>query len=170
MGIPATIPAGEYVPTADQRVVMYGVPWAHYETLLALRGEASSPRIAYLEGALELMTPSKDHERNKSFIGRLLEAWAIERGVPPTSRGAVDLVIEGELRGSASMVYHVMDEGDVERIMKHPMTMIASDGSLNRPGEGVSFFIKLPMIQEAQKMFRGVRINGEENHEKNLNR
>jgi dihydroorotase/N-acyl-D-amino-acid deacylase len=25
----------------------------------------------------------------------------------------------------------------VERIMKHPMTMIASDGSLNRPGEGV---------------------------------
>ncbi|MCU0579097.1 MAG: GAF domain-containing protein [Desulfobacterota bacterium] len=41
----------------------------------------------------------------------------------------------------------------------------------NRPGEGVSFFIKLPLIQEAQKMFRGVRINGEENHhEKNLNR
>ncbi|MBI5586321.1 MAG: GAF domain-containing protein [Deltaproteobacteria bacterium] len=40
----------------------------------------------------------------------------------------------------------------------------------NRPGEGVSFFIKLPLIQEAQKKFRGVRINGEENHEKNLNR
>jgi signal transduction histidine kinase len=41
----------------------------------------------------------------------------------------------------------------------------------NRPGEGVSFFIKLPLIQEAQKLFRGVRINGEENyHEKNLNR
>jgi len=23
--------AGEYVPTADQRVVVYGVSWAHYE-------------------------------------------------------------------------------------------------------------------------------------------
>jgi N-acyl-D-aspartate/D-glutamate deacylase len=30
----------------------------------------------------------------------------------------------------------VLDEGDVERIMKHPQTMIASDGRLSRPGEG----------------------------------
>jgi Uma2 family endonuclease len=88
MGIPATIPAGEYVPTADQRVVMHGIPWAHYEALLALRGEASSPRIAFLEGALELMTPSKDHERNKSYIGCLLEAWAIERGIDLSPYGS----------------------------------------------------------------------------------
>jgi hypothetical protein len=27
MGIPATIPAREYVPTADQRVVMHGIAW-----------------------------------------------------------------------------------------------------------------------------------------------
>ena len=32
-----------------QRVVMHGTPWSHYEALLALRGEASSPRIAFLE-------------------------------------------------------------------------------------------------------------------------
>jgi N-acyl-D-aspartate/D-glutamate deacylase len=73
----------------------------------------------------------------KDLEGRTLYDWAVQRGAPTTSEGAVDLVIEGELYGSASMVYHVMDEGDVERIMKHPMTMIASDGSLNRPGEGV---------------------------------
>jgi N-acyl-D-aspartate/D-glutamate deacylase len=29
-----------------------------------------------------------------------------------------------------------MDEKDVERIMKHPMTMIGSDGRLSRPGDG----------------------------------
>jgi Uma2 family endonuclease len=81
MAVPATIPAGEYVPTADQRVVMHGVPWSHYEALVALRGEAASPRIAFLEGALELMTPSKDHERNKSCLGCLIEAYALERGI-----------------------------------------------------------------------------------------
>jgi dihydroorotase/N-acyl-D-amino-acid deacylase len=73
----------------------------------------------------------------KDLEGRTLYDWAVERGVTPTSQGAVDLVIEGELKGSASMIYHVMDEGDVERIMRHPMTAIASDGSLNRPGSGV---------------------------------
>jgi Uma2 family endonuclease len=88
MGIPATIPAGEYVPTADQRVVMHGIPWSHYEALLALRGEASNPRIAYLDGALELMSPSKQHERNKSYIGCLLEAYALEREIDLSPYGS----------------------------------------------------------------------------------
>ena len=78
---PISVPPGEYVPTADQRLVTYGVPWAHYEAHLALRGEAPVPRMAYLEGALELMSPSKDHERIKSVLGRLVEAFAFERGI-----------------------------------------------------------------------------------------
>lgn len=75
------VPAGEYVPTADQRLVTYNVPWSHYEAQLALRGDAPVPRMAYLEGVLELMTPSKDHERVKSYLGRLVEAYALERGI-----------------------------------------------------------------------------------------
>jgi dihydroorotase/N-acyl-D-amino-acid deacylase len=34
------------------------------------------------------------------------------------------------------MIFHVMDEEDVQRIMRHPQTMIASDGRLSQPGEG----------------------------------
>lgn len=81
MVMPAVVPEGEYVPTADERVVMYNVPWAHYEVQLALRGEASSPRLAYLDGVLELMTPSKGHERTKSYVGRLVEMYALETGL-----------------------------------------------------------------------------------------
>ena len=80
--------AGEHVPTADQRLVTYAVPWSHYEAQLALRGDASVPRIAYLEGALELMSPSKEHERIKSYIGRLVEAYALERGIDLSPYGA----------------------------------------------------------------------------------
>ena len=50
---------------------------------------------------------------------------------------AAKLVIEGQLNGGASMIYHVIDEGDVRRIMAHPQTMVASDGRLTMPGEGV---------------------------------
>ena len=74
-------PPGERVGTADQRIVRYGVPWSHFEVELALRGDRSSPRIAYLQGALELMSPSKDHERIKSYIGMLIEAYALETGI-----------------------------------------------------------------------------------------
>jgi Uma2 family endonuclease len=88
MAAPVTTHAGEHVPTADQRLVSYGVPWSHYEAQLALRGDAPVPRIAYLEGALELMSPSKDHERIKSYIGRLVEAYALERGIDLSPYGA----------------------------------------------------------------------------------
>ena len=39
-------------------------------------------------------------------------------------------------KGGANAIYHVLDEGDVRRIMTSPHTMIASDGRLSQPGEG----------------------------------
>jgi dihydroorotase/N-acyl-D-amino-acid deacylase len=72
-----------------------------------------------------------------SLNGKTLHDWAVRKGIPPTPRRAAPLVLEGVLNGGASMVYHVIDEGDVRRIMAHPMTMIASDGRLSRPGEAV---------------------------------
>ncbi len=81
-------PAGEHVPTADQRLVTYGVPWSHFEAQLGLRGERPVPRIAFLDGALELMSPSKDHERIKSYIGCLIEAYALEHDIDLSPYGA----------------------------------------------------------------------------------
>lgn len=71
-----------------------------------------------------------------SLEGRTLRDWAVERGLPPTAETGAQLVLEAVNRGGASAIYHVLDEGDVERIMRHPVTMIASDGRLTRPGEG----------------------------------
>jgi dihydroorotase/N-acyl-D-amino-acid deacylase len=71
-----------------------------------------------------------------SLEGRTLRDWATERGLEPTPENGAELVIEAVTRGGASAIYHVLDEGDVERIMKHPQTMIASDGRLSRPGDG----------------------------------
>ena len=75
------LPPGEVVATADQRVVMHNVPWSHYEVQLALRGEAPVPRMAYLRGVLELITPSKGHERTAASLATLVKAYAFERGI-----------------------------------------------------------------------------------------
>ena len=48
----------------------------------------------------------------------------------PTPENGADLVIEAESNGGSGMIFHAMDEKDVDRIMKHPKTMIASDGRL----------------------------------------
>lgn len=74
---------------------------------------------------------------DSTLEGHSLYDWAVRRGVGESLAAAAALVIEGELNGGASMVYHVLDEGDVRRIMAHPQTMIGSDGRLTVPGEGV---------------------------------
>jgi dihydroorotase/N-acyl-D-amino-acid deacylase len=72
----------------------------------------------------------------RALEGKTLHDWAAMRGLAPTPERGADLVIEAQLRGGANAIYHVLDEGDVERIMAHPQTMIASDGRLSRPGDG----------------------------------
>lgn len=42
------------------------------------------PRLNYLEGVLELMTPSRSHDSIASMIGRLVEAWCFENEVDIT--------------------------------------------------------------------------------------
>lgn len=79
---------GEVVGTADGRVVMHGISWDGYEAQLALLGDAPVPRVAYLDGAMELMSPSRDHARIKSYIGRLVEAFALERGLELSPYGS----------------------------------------------------------------------------------
>jgi N-acyl-D-amino-acid deacylase len=70
--------------------------------------------------------------------GKNLADWARERGLAPTPENGAELVIEGELNGGGSMIFHVIDEKDVQRILSHPQVMVGSDGRLSRPGDGSS--------------------------------
>jgi dihydroorotase/N-acyl-D-amino-acid deacylase len=71
-----------------------------------------------------------------SLEGKTLADWAKREGLAPTPENGAKLVLEAEKRGGANAIFHVIDERDVERIMRHPQTMIASDGRLSRPGDG----------------------------------
>lgn len=83
----------------DQKMVMYNVSWSAYEAQLTLRGEAPVPRVAYLDGVMELMSPSRDHERLKSYIGRLVETYALEADVDLSPYGAWTLRREPRTAG-----------------------------------------------------------------------
>jgi Uma2 family endonuclease len=75
-------------PTEDHFVQLEGVTWDDYERLLEIRGDSSVPRVTYIEGVVELMSPSIDHEHINSVIGRLLETYCLERGIRFTGYGS----------------------------------------------------------------------------------
>lgn len=89
----------EITAEPDQRVRFHGVTWEGYESLLAIRGEKSVPRITYLAGEVELMSPSLDHEHIAKMLARLLEAYAEETGLSLNGYGSWTIKEEALERG-----------------------------------------------------------------------
>ncbi len=103
-------------PTEDHIVVLRGATWADYQRLLEIKGEDPVPRVAYLEGALEIMTPSKPHESLKSWIARLVEVWCLENDIEFSSYGSWTLEEKTEDRGiEPDECYVFGNPGDVSR-------------------------------------------------------
>jgi Uma2 family endonuclease len=65
-----------------QTVILDGVSWNEFESILEDLGQNRSSRIAYDRGQLEIMTPLPEHEVNKEYISDfvkiLLEELDIE--------------------------------------------------------------------------------------------
>jgi Uma2 family endonuclease len=102
-------------PSHDGRVILHGVSWEDYERILEIRGESSGVRIAYLDGELELMSPSKDHEWYKKTIARLLECWAEETGVELNGYGSWTLKERKEESGAEPDECYVVGVRDADR-------------------------------------------------------
>lgn len=68
--------------------------------------------------------------------GKTLYDYALREKLDPTPANGAKLALEIQLKGGAGCIFHAMAEEDVERIMKHPFTMHASDGELTKFGEG----------------------------------
>jgi Uma2 family endonuclease len=66
----------------EERFLTTGVEWYQYEELLTQLGDNFRYRVTYLEGALEIMSPSRHHELRKKNISRLLEAYFEEKRIP----------------------------------------------------------------------------------------
>ena len=86
---------------------------------LARRGGADRIRIA-------------SYRPDSSLEGKSLAEIAAARGTDP-----VETALEIVARGSAGIVSFNMDDDDIERLMRQPWTMTASDGALVAPGDGV---------------------------------
>jgi Uma2 family endonuclease len=65
-----------------------------------LRGDRAGPRIFYLEGDVEIMSPSRTHEVIKKLIARLVEAYADEQGIELMACGSETLRHAPRARGA----------------------------------------------------------------------
>ncbi|MDH3600499.1 MAG: Uma2 family endonuclease [Candidatus Tectomicrobia bacterium] len=62
----------------EERQMISRVSWDQYEAVLADLGDCPVYHVTFLDGTLEIMSPSRRHEVNAENIGRLLEAYLEE--------------------------------------------------------------------------------------------
>jgi N-acyl-D-aspartate/D-glutamate deacylase len=70
------------------------------------------------------------------LAGRTLANHLRDLGRPVTIDAAVEALIALQLEGGFIGVFTGMDEGDIERFIRHPRAMFETDGDLVQPGTG----------------------------------
>src|SRR5690606_25402752 len=147
-GLDITIDAYPYTATSTGTAVLFP-SWALAGGRDSLRARLEDPatRARIVEGIKRTILEERgggDLSRiqlaavsfNRAWEGKTYADIARERGREPDLDFAAELAIEIQLQGGASGVWHVVDEEDVRRIMRHPWTMISSDGELSALGRG----------------------------------
>jgi dihydroorotase/N-acyl-D-amino-acid deacylase len=71
-----------------------------------------------------------------SLAGKNLADIARQRGLEPTIENAAEAVLWIAEQGGCQGIFHAINEQDLERILRHPATMVASDGEVPIFGRG----------------------------------
>ncbi|VXD20860.1 conserved hypothetical protein [Planktothrix serta PCC 8927] len=81
----------ENLQGSEVRYITDKVSWQYYETLLTQLQDSLEFRLTYLDGILEVMSPSRNHESIKTRIGTLLEIYFLETDTEYYPTGSMTL-------------------------------------------------------------------------------
>jgi|SRR5215471_5406854 len=73
---------------SEDSVILRNVSWRTYEDLLSDLANQSAPRLAFDRGALEIMSPTPEHEKYNRTIALLVEVAAEEMGLDIENLGS----------------------------------------------------------------------------------
>lgn len=148
-GVDVTIDQYPYVASSTGLTVLFP-SWALEGTEEDLRARLQDPRTRARIKEVIGFNLEKDRgggdpanvvvaycDWDTTLNGKSLAQILLERGATVSLENAAELAMVLQAGGGFQGIFFAMSEEDVERIMKHPFTMIASDGGIPEVGRGV---------------------------------
>ncbi len=120
------------ISDGDQRIVLYGKTWADYEAQLSLRGEGGRPKLAFLDGALELMTTSHEHGSTKWRVGQVLTLYCLEVGIPFSGAGEWTLKNQTKKAGAEPDESYTFGTDHGERMPDLVIEVVVTHGGVDK--------------------------------------
>ena len=115
---------------SEERRVIAGVTWKGYKSLLAQRGDRLLYRVAYLDGDLEIVAPSRRHESQKTLIGNLLEIYFLETDIPYFPMGSTTL--KNRVKSAGVEPDESYCVGENKEIPDLAIEVVVTSGSIDR--------------------------------------
>lgn len=95
-------------------------------TIIRLERGGGDPRNVVIAGC----------EWDSTLAGQTLADVARMRGMEPSIENGAEAVLWITEQGGCQGIFHAINEQDLERILRHPATMVASDGGIVAFGQG----------------------------------
>ncbi|MBI2689513.1 MAG: D-aminoacylase [Acidobacteria bacterium] len=78
-----------------------------------------------------------DSPEDRSLEGKTISEINLAKGRKKTLADEIETLMDMRTKGRPVIVYHVMSDEDVDRIMRHPLTTVASDAGMVPFGEAI---------------------------------
>lgn len=115
----------------QEKLTLYGVTWKEYDTLVTLfMDRFPGLRMTFLEGTLEIMGTSSEHERLKTIIARLLEMYAVEKRVIFNGYGNTTFRKEAVKRGLEPDECYCL--GELKEVPDIAIEIALTSGGINK--------------------------------------
>lgn len=142
-GVDATIDVYPYTASSTTIQAALLPPWAQEGTPAEIVARITDPAIRpkVLAETIHLLREERGagdpHNVQLSrcdwqpdLAGRHLDEVTRSRGLTPTIEHAAETVLWLVAQGGCGGIYYAIDEQDVQRVLAHPATMVASDGQV----------------------------------------
>lgn len=115
---------------SEERRIITDVSWEDYESLLVDFVDRSSPRIAYLDGVIEIVSPGRAHESRKTILGNLLAIYFLETDTPYFPMGSTTLKARSKQAGvEPDESYCLYEDKEIPDLA---IEVVVPSGSINR--------------------------------------
>ncbi|MEQ8974853.1 MAG: Uma2 family endonuclease [Coleofasciculus sp. C1-SOL-03] len=114
----------------EERFTTSEVSWNQYEALLVKLGDNSHYRITYLDGVLEIVSPSLRHEKLKKRLATLIEFYLIKNRIKHTPMGSTRVKKQLKKVGAEpDECYCIGEEKDIPDLA---VEVILTSGSIDK--------------------------------------
>ena len=120
----------ENLQGSEVRYITDKVTWQYYETLLTQLQDSLEFRLTYLDGILEIMSPSRNHESIKTRIGDLLLIYFLETDTEYYPTGSMTLRNPEQRGGTEPDESYCI--GNNKEIPDLAIEVVITSGGINR--------------------------------------